>query len=172
MPPSPTPHPGLLPDGSSLDFSRTGVGWVDFAIDLAVILAIVFGAVYGVYIKSLKPLLLEIRKHAKISSDQTANSHGSAKNPNLRDDLDAKFAQVRQDMDSLAKLLVRLEDGQTRHDKELSRVQDSVTADREATRHIGERLDSHIRDKQSFEPRLSRLEHQLEAHREVMEEDS
>lgn len=104
------------------------------------------------------PLLRRIEGFAKTSAEQTANDHGVSPNPNLRDDLDEKHAQTHSELASVKELLLRIERGQRRQDAELARIQETQAGDREAIRRVDVKLDKHISDKQSIEPRLIALE--------------
>lgn len=165
--PSP-PTGGLLPSGHEWDFSRTGVPWLDYLIDLVVVTGVLVGAGLLVYSRVIAPQLKEIHKNSATAAEQTANSHGDAPNPNLRDDLDAKFAGVAEGLAKLdtgqthlATMLARVEEAQRRQDRELARIQEAQAADRAETRRVREALDEHISEKRDFAPRLADVEREL-----------
>lgn len=93
------------------------------------------------------PLLKRIEGFSKTSAEQTANSHSGAEYPNLRDNLDAIFAEVKTQGEAQREI-----------QKDIGGIRAELRDDRKATREIGEKLDQHIHDKRSFEPRLIALE--------------
>lgn len=106
---------------------------------------------------------------AAVAREHTENSHGSTANPNLRDDLDAKHSQTHKELANLAKMMSRMEHAQARTDKELSRINDALLDDREATREVGKKLDAHIEQKLGFEQRITVVESKLDTHRKITE---
>ncbi len=175
---SPEPFGGFLPDGTSLDFSHTGVAWLDVLIDVLVTVTCVFGAVTAFYFKFLAPKFEEIRKNIKraaadaaVAREHTENSHANAPNPNLRDDLDAKHAKLHENFEAMSKMMQSIINGQMRNDKELARINDTLLADREATREVSEKLDAHMREGNERERRLTKVEYELQDHREITEPD-
>lgn len=178
------PDPGdWIPEGNALDFSHTGIIWVDRAIDAGVILALIAGVIVVAWRLKIKPMLDEItaklsrteaaasaaQENAAVTREHTENSHGSAKNPNLRDDLDAKHAQTHQELANLAKMLARMEHTQTRTDKELARINDTLVDDRKTVHHMDAKLDAHIEQKAGFERRITAVEAKLDEHRDITE---
>lgn len=139
----------------------TGHPVVDGTIAITVgvglgISSLAFG-LWALWVK-VGPLLRRIEGFAKTSAEQTANDHSGAPNPNLRDDLDEKHAQTHSELASVKELLLRIERGQQRQDAELARIQEAQADDREAIRRVDAKIDGHIRDKSTFEPRLIALE--------------
>lgn len=187
-PPTASPtDPPLIPDGHYLDFSRTGIPWVDRALDIATVGALVLVVICAVgfiaWVRWVKPALTQLQATAEkaatdaaVTREHTENSHASAENPNLRDDLDAKFKGVTDALGKLdtgqvhlATMLARVEDAQRRQDRELSRIQEAQAADRADTRRVREALDEHISDKRDFAPRLAEVERELKTHRKKTE---
>lgn len=176
IPPAPSERP-LIPDGTYLDFSSTGVAWLDALIDVLVVAGVVIAAMLGFYFKYLRPLLKKIATDAATAADMTANSHQVTANPNLRDDLDAKHrestdqnSKILENQEIQARMLAEVIRAQHRHEKEIGRLNDAVADDREETRRVAQKLDAHVRQKAGMEPRLTRLETQLEAHRKTTED--
>lgn len=173
---APTHPPGVIPSGTQWDFSTTGIPWLDWLIDLVVVCGVLVGAGLLVYSRVIAPQLKEIHKNSATAAEQTANSHGSAPNPNLRDDLDAKFAGVAEGLAKLdtgqthlATMLARVEEAQRRQDREMALIQEAQAADRAETRRVREALDEHISDKRDFSPRLAEVERELKTHRRKTE---
>lgn len=140
----------------------TGHPTVDLAIAVTFgigmgLTSLTFGT-WAFWVKVMLPLLKRIEGFSKTSAEQTANDHSGAPNPNLRDDLDEKHAQTHSELASVKELLLRIERGQQRQDAELARIQESQADDREAIRRVDAKIDGHIRDKSTFEPRLIALE--------------
>lgn len=168
---TPPPSGGFLPPGA-MDFSTTGVPWVDFLIDAVVVAGLVSAGIYAFYALHLKPILAKIAKNAATAADMTANSHGATANPNLRDDMDAKHQTLlEQNQKILAnqelqgRLIEEVARSQVRQDKELARIQEVQNEDRKATNRVREALDEHVREKRDFAPRLTSVEHELKSHR-------
>lgn len=144
-------------------------------------------------------------RDAAVTREHTENKHASAEHPNLRDDLDAKQAVTEGKLDSLSesvtalstqleaqvrntenlsKLVTSVLNGQTRQDKELARVNDTLLADRsaqqataEAQRETAAALAAHERAKAAIPARLDALESaqeelraQVASHRAATEE--
>lgn len=181
MNPTPTPSPappgggGFLPPGP-LDYSATGIPWLDYLIDIFIVVAVLGVASYSFYAVRVRPLLEKIASDARKSADMTANSHGSTANPNLRDDMDAKHQEIlSQNQQILAnqeiqgRLIEEVARAQMRQDKELARIHEAQAADREDTRRVREVLDEHIREHQGVEPRLAQVERELKTHRKKTE---
>lgn len=179
--------PPLIPDGHLLDFSRTGIPWLDRLLDTAAVIVLVVMVVCAVgfiaWTRWLHPAISKLQataekaaKDAAVTREHTENSHANAENPNLRDDLDAKFKGVTEALGKLdtgqvhlATMLARVEEAQRRQDKELARIQEAQGDDREAVRRLDAKLDKHIDDKQTVEPRLATVERELRTHRKKTE---
>lgn len=166
---------GFLPQGA-MDFSTTGVPWVDFLIDALVVAGMVSAGIYGFYALHLKPLLAKIAKNAATAANQTANKHHDAPNPNLRDDMDAKHQEIlEQNRQILAnqemqgRLIEEVARSQVRQDKELARIQEAQAADRADTRRVRATLEEHISEKRDYGPRLDSVERELKTHRKKTE---
>lgn len=192
---SPSPsEPPLIPDGHLLDFSRTGIPWVDRVLDIAAVVVLVVMVVCAVgfiaWTRWIHPAISKLQATAEkaakgaekaatdaaVAREHTENSHANAENPNLRDDLDAKFKGVTDTLHKLdtgqvhlATMLARVEEAQRRQDKELARIQEAQGDDREAVRRLDAKLDKHIDDKQTVEPRLATVERELKTHRKKTE---
>lgn len=172
--PSPRPTPVLIPNGSPFDYSRTGITWLDTVIDVVIILGVIGGVLTTFYLKWIKPTLNSIQKNVRqaaensaIAREHTENSHATAKNPNLRDDLDAKHNELVKNMDQLAHMMVK---NQERTDKEMGRINDTLVNDRQAMRTVEKQLDEHIQEKRDFGERITKIECELEEHRTITEE--
>lgn len=183
-------EPPLIPDGHFLDFSRTGIPWVDRVLDIAAVVVLVVMVVCAVgfiaWTRWIHPAISKLQataekaaKDAAVTREHTENSHANAENPNLRDDLDAKFKGVTEALgkldtgqDHLATMLARVEESQRRQDKELASMRQAQAADREDTRRVREALDEHISDKRDFAPRLAEVERELKTHRKKTETPS
>lgn len=173
-----------IPDGTPYDFSKTGIPLLDMIIDLAIIGAIIFAMVAGAWVTKIKPWLDSIHKDAKaarensaIAREQTENSHANSPNPNLRDNIDANHVEILAEIrmlannqEQLGKGLTSVINTQVRQDKELARINDTLVADREEQRRLNERFDNHVQLKANMEPRLTKIETHLEAHREITED--
>lgn len=184
---APPTEPPLIPDGHFLDFSRTGIPWLDRLLDTAAVIALLVMVVCAVgfiaWTRWLHPAISKLQataekaaKDAAVTREHTENSHANAENPNLRDDLDAKFKGVTEALGKLdtgqvhlATMLARVEEAQRRQDKELARIQEAQGDDREAVRRLDAKLDKHIDDKQTVEPRLATVERELRTHRKKTE---
>lgn len=101
---------------------------------------------WAIWVK-VGPLLKRIEGFSKTSAEQTANSHANSEFPNLRDNLDAIFAEVRAQGEAQREI-----------QRDIGGLRAEIRDDRKATREIGEKLDQHIHDKRDFEPRLIALE--------------
>lgn len=179
--------PPLIPDGHYLDFSRTGIPWVDRVLDLstvgALVLAVICAVGFIAWVRWVKPALTQLQATAEkaatdaaVTREHTENSHANAANPNLRDDLDAKFKGVTEALGKLdtgqthlATMLARVEDAQRRQDRELARIQEAQAADRADTRRVREALDEHISENRDYGPRLDSVERELKTHRKKTE---
>lgn len=178
MTPNASPSPaggGFLPPGP-LDYSATGVLWLDYLIDIFIVVAAIGIAAYSFYAVRVKPLLEKIARDSRQAAGMTANSHGNTSNPNLRDDMDAKHQEIlSQNQQILAnqeiqgRLIEEVARAQVRQDKELARIHEAQAADREDTRRVREALDEHISDKRDFAPRLAEVERELKTHRKKTE---
>lgn len=191
---SPPTEPPLIPDGHYLDFSRTGIPWLDRLLDTAAVVVLVVMVVCTVsfiaWTRWLHPAISKLQATAEkaakgaekaatdaaVAREHTENSHANAENPNLRDDLDAKFKGVTEALGKLdtgqvhlATMLSRVEEAQRRQDRELARIQEAQADDREDTRRVREALDEHISDKRDFAPRLAEVERELKTHRKKTE---
>ncbi|MEX3610077.1 hypothetical protein VVR12_03375 [Rothia sp. LK2588] len=173
IPPTPKPTPVLIPNGSPLDYSRTGVVWLDMTIDVAVCAVVVIVAVTTAYRVFLKPKIDVILASANRAAENSAvarahteNNHAGAPNPNLRDDLDAKHTEVLKRLDQVTHTMVRY---QERTDAELGNINKTLIADREETRAVRQELNDHIRQKAGLEQRVMKIECDLEDHRENTE---
>lgn len=151
----------------------TGVIWLDLALWVAVVVVLTFCFLIMIFhrlaFKPLKEMVKSIKEDAAMTREQTENSHAGAPNPNLRDDLDAKHTQTHKELANLAKMMARMEQTQARTDKELSRINDTLMDDREATREVGKKLDAHIEQKLGFEQRITVVESKLDSHRKITE---
>lgn len=154
---------------------RTGIVLLDVLIICLVALAVASVCLLTLWHKA-RPWLADIRADTKVVREHTENSHANAENPNLRDDLDAKFKGLADGLtkldtgqDHLATMLARVEEAQRRQDKELARIQEAQGDDREDTRRVREALDEHISDKRDFAPRLAEVERELKSHRKKTE---
>lgn len=151
----------------------TGVIWLDLALWVAVVVVLTFCFLIMIFhrlaFKPLKEMVKSIKEDAAVTREQTENSHAGAPNPNLRDDIDAKHNQTHEELANLAKMMARMEQAQARTDKELSRINDTLVDDREATREVAKKLDVHIEQKSSVEPRLSAVEREIKIHRKKTE---
>lgn len=110
---------------------------------------------------------------AAVAREHTENSHASSKTPNLRDDMDYKHSENRRWNENIARMIARMEEtaraSQARTDKELSRINDTLLDDREATRDVAKKLDAHIEQKLGFEQRITEVESKLDSHRKITE---
>ena len=151
----------------------TGVIWLDLALWVAVVVVLTFCFLIMIFhrlaFKPLKEMVKSIKEDAAVTREQTENAHAGAPNPNLRDDIDAKHNQTHKELANLAVMMSRMEHAQARTDKELSRINDTLLDDREATREVGKKLDAHIEQKLGFEQRITVVESKLDSHREVTE---
>lgn len=151
----------------------TGVIWLDLALWVAVVVVLTFCFLVMIFhrlaFKPLKEMVKSIKEDAAVTREQTENSHAGAPNPNLRDDIDAKHNQTHEELANLAKMMSRMVQAQARTDKELSRINDTLVDDREATREVAKKLDVHIEQKSSVEPRLSVVEREIKIHRKKTE---
>lgn len=151
----------------------TGVPWLDLALWVAVVVVLTFCFLIMIFhrlaFKPLKEMVKSIKEDAAVTREQTENAHAGAPNPNLRDDIDAKHNQTHKELANLAVMMSRMEHAQARTDKELSRINDTLLDDREATREVGKKLDAHIEQKLGFEQRITVVESKLDSHREVTE---
>lgn len=151
----------------------TGIFWLDLSLLALVVVVTVFCFVVVAFhrfaFKPLREMVKSVKEDTAIAREQTENSHGSSANPNLRDDLDAKHSQTHKELANLAKMISRMEHAQARTDKELSRINDTLLDDREATRDVAKKLEAHIEQKSSMEPRLSAVERELKNHRKKTE---
>lgn len=151
----------------------TGVPWLDLALWVAVVVVLTFCFLIMIFhrlaFKPLKEMVKSIKEDAAVTREQTENAHAGAPNPNLRDDIDAKHNQTHKELANLAVMMSRMEHTQARTDKELSRINDTLLDDREATREVGKKLDAHIEQKLGFEQRITVVESKLDSHREVTE---
>lgn len=191
---SPPSDPPLIPDGHYLDFSRTGIPWVDRVLDLATVGALVLVVICTVgfiaWVRWVKPALTQLQATAEkaakgaekaatdaaVTREHTENSHANAENPNLRDDLDAKFKGVNETLHKLdtgqvhlATMLARVEEAQRRQDRELARIQEAQAADRADTRRVRATLEEHISENRDYGPRLDSVERELKTHRKKTE---
>lgn len=156
---------GPGPISFPIDFSHTGHPLMDFLIDAVVLLSVTGTSLWGFWKTILEPRLAQIAQDSAATKEQTVNKHQNATHPNLRDDLDAKhastestLASIREQIDHIGSLVGSVITAQERQDKELSRIHDTLGADREAVRRVETKIDNHIRDKRDFEPRLMALE--------------
>ena len=151
----------------------TGVPWLDIALWVIVVIMLTFCFLVAVFhrwaFKPLKEMMKSVKEDTEVAREQTENFHGSTANPNLRDDLDAKHSQTHKELANLAKMMSRMEHAQARTDKELSRINDTLVDDREATREVGKKLDAHIEQKLGFEQRITVVESKLDSHRKITE---
>lgn len=155
----------------------TGVIWLDLALWVAVVVVLTFCFLIMVFhrlaFKPLKEMVKSIKEDAAVTREQTENSHAISKTPNLRDDMDYKHSENRQWNENIARMIARMEEtaraSQARTDKELSRINDALLDDREATRDVAKKLDAHIEQKLGFEQRITVVESKLDSHREVTE---
>lgn len=155
----------------------TGVPWLDLALWVAVVVVLTFCFLIMIFhrlaFKPLKEMVKSIKEDAAVTREQTENSHASSKTPNLRDDMDYKHSENRRWNENIARMIARMEEtaraSQARTDKELSRINDTLLDDREATRDVAKKLDAHIEQKLGFEQRITVVESKLDSHREVTE---
>lgn len=151
----------------------TGLIWLDLALWVAVVVVLTFCFLIMIFhrlaFKPLKEMVKSIKEDAAVTREQTENSHAGAPNPNLRDDLDAKHTQTHEELANLARMMARMEHAQARTDKEISRINDTLMDDREATREVGKKLDAHIEQKLGFEQRINVVESKLDSHRKITE---
>lgn len=121
-------------------------GTIAVTVGLGLGLASLAFGLWALWAKA-SPLLKRIEGFSKTSAEQTANSHAGAEYPNLRDNLDAIFAEVKAQGEAQREI-----------QKDIGGLRAEIRDDRKATREIGEKLDQHIHDERSFEPRLIALE--------------
>lgn len=155
----------------------TGVPWLDIMLWVIVVIMLTFCFLVAVFhrwaFKPLKEMMKSVKEDTAVAREQTENSHASSKTPNMRDDMDYKHSETRQWNENIARMIARMEetarDSQARTDKELSRINDTLLDDREATREVGKKLDAHIEQKLGFEKRITALESKLDNHRKITE---
>lgn len=136
---------GFLPPGLG-DFSSTGVGTIDFALDVLVVAGVIFGGLYGFYRVHLKPWLKKIADDSRTSAENTANSHASSPHPNLRDNIDANQAESRAAFQALMQASDHLREAIAQQAKDIGGIRAELRADREAQRETAAALAQHIRD--------------------------
>lgn len=171
-------------DASSIGIEcRPEMSPEDFATVGALVLVVICSVSFIAWVRWVKPALTQLQATAEkaasdaaVTREHTENSHANAENPNLRDDLDAKFKGITEALGKLdagqthlATMLARVEDAQRRQDRELARIQEVQAADRADTRRVREALDEHISDKRDFAPRLAEVERELKTHRKKTE---
>lgn len=175
----PTDQP-LIPDGHFLDFSRTGIPWLDRVIDMAAVVALVVMVVCAVgviaWTRLIHPAFSKLQATAEkaatdaaVTREHAENSHADAPHPNLRDNIDANQAESRAAFQAIIQRLDQLSEAHTQQAKDIGGIRAELRADREAQRETARALAEHIRDKQMMEPRLASVEKQLEAHHEQTE---
>lgn len=190
----PPTDPPLIPDGHLLDFSRTGIPWLDRVLDIAAVVVLVVMVVCAVgfiaWTRWIHPAISKLQDTAEkaakgaekaatdaaVTREHTENSHANTANPNLRDDLDAKFKGVTEALGkldtgqaNLVTMLDRVEEAQRRQDRELARIQEAQAADRADTRRVRATLEEHISEKRDYGPRLDSVERELKTHRKKTE---
>ena len=142
-----TPPPGgLLPSGHEWDFSKTGIIWLDWAIDIAVVAMIFAGIVLAAYLRWLHPHIKKLREDAAAIRRQTENSHSGAPHPNLRDNLDANQAESRAASQQILQRLDQLGDAIAQQAKDIGGIRVEIRGDREAIRRLEEKVDGHIQE--------------------------
>ena len=100
----------------------TGSARVDAVIiSCSTVIAIAAGA-FQLYITRVKPYLTSLKKDTLVIREHTENNHGSAANPNLRDDLDAKHHEITSQLRVITTTLGDLDKSQQRVDSELQRI--------------------------------------------------
>lgn len=142
-----TPPPdGLLPSGHEWDFSKTGIIWLDWAIDIAVVALVFAGIVLAAYLRWLHPHIKKLREDAAAIRRQTENSHSGAPHPNLRDNLDANQAEARAAFQALMQASDQLREALAQQAKDIGGIRAEIRGDREAFRWLEEKVDRHIQE--------------------------
>lgn len=184
---APPTDPPLIPDGHYLDFSRTGIPWVDRVLDFATVGALVLAVICAVgfiaWMRWVKPALAQLQATAEkaakgaekaatdaaVTRTHAENSHSDAPYPNLRDNIDANQAESRAASQQILQSLDQLGDAIAQQAKDIGGIRAELRADREAQRETARALAAHIRDKQLMEPRLTDVERELKNHRRKTE---
>lgn len=155
---SPPPSdPPLIPDGHYLDFSRTGIPWVDRVLDLATVGALVLAVICAVgfiaWMRWVKPALNQLQATAEkaatdaaVTREHAENSHADAPHPNLRDNIDANQAESRAAFQALMQASDQLREALAQQAKDIGGIRAELRADREAQRETARALAEHIRD--------------------------
>lgn len=154
---SPPSDPPLIPDGHYLDFSRTGIPWVDRVLDLATVGALVLVVICAVgfiaWVRWIKPALTQLQATAEkaatdaaVTREHAENSHSDAPYPNLRDNIDANQAESRAAFQALMQASDQLREALAQQAKDIGGIRAELRADREAQRETARALAEHIRD--------------------------
>lgn len=93
------------------------------------------GTIAAVILGKVK--LDRIGRDAKVTREQTENSHAETAYPNLRDEVTA----VRETLGHVAEGQGRLEDGQRRHDSEIRGIRESQRQQTDALARLDERVE-------------------------------
>lgn len=153
-------------NGQYFDPPNTGIPWVDTTLLVLVIVCVtlflLIAFFYKVAWKPLQEMVDSVKRDTKVVREQTENSHSSAPNPNLRDNIDANHSE-------LLETLTLLHENQRSMTKDISGVREEIRADREAMRRVENQLDEHIKKKEGFEARINVIEDELEEHRAITE---
>lgn len=117
-----------MPLGLKLNelITSTGNGVVDAIILFMVSTSIILGM--GVYLYNVKvmPMVKAMKANTEVIREHTENHHGSAENPNLRDDLDAKHDELTASLRVINNGLEDLDRSSKRVDAELQRVHTEI----------------------------------------------
>lgn len=161
---APPTDPPLIPDGHYLDFSRTGIPWVDRVLDLATVGSLVLVVVCTVgfiaWVRWVKPALTQLQATAEkaakgaekaatdaaVTREHAENSHSDAPYPNLRDNIDANQAESRAASQQILQSLDQLREALAQQAKDIGGIRAELRADREAQRETARALAEHIRD--------------------------
>ncbi|HIY95465.1 MAG TPA: hypothetical protein H9821_07375 [Candidatus Rothia avicola] len=170
----------IIPDGHYLDFSRTGIPWLDRLLDTAAVIVLVVMVVCAVgfiaWTRWIHPAISKLQataekaaKDAAVTRGHAENSHADAPHPNLRDNIDANQAENRAAFQTLNQALDQMREALAQQALDIGGIRSELRADRQAQRETARALAEHIRDKQLMEPRLADVERELKTHRKKTE---
>ena len=154
---APPTDPPLIPDGHLLDFSRTGIPWLDRLLDTAAVVVMVVMVVCAVgfiaWTRWIHPAISKLQataekaaKDAAVTREHAENSHSDAPYPNLRDNIDANQAESRAAFQALMQASDQLREALAQQAKDIGGIRAELRADREAQRETARALSEHIRD--------------------------
>lgn len=160
----PPSDPPLIPDGHLLDFSRTGIPWLDRLLDTAAVVVLVVMVVCAVgfiaWTRWLHPAISKLQATAEkaakgaekaatdaaVTREHAENSHSDAPYPNLRDNIDANQAESRAAYQAIMQASDQLREALAQQAKDIGGIRAELRADREAQRETAKALAEHIRD--------------------------